>query len=62
MKNDYKTLIKLSYNIFNTCEILLEYCKTKNEEDIAKILPVLEVIHRNADDLNFRIMKMKKPN
>lgn len=59
MNTDYKSLQKLSQDIFSTTEILLEHCKHKDEEDIIKLLPIIEMLYKTADDLNFKIMQIE---
>jgi len=59
MNKKYEKLCKQVQDIFCISEVLREYCKTRNDdEEIRRILPIVELLYRDADDLNVKMLHM----
>lgn len=59
MNKKYKKLCGQTRDILCVSEVLREYCKARgDEEDIMRILPLVELLCRNADDLNVEMLEM----
>lgn len=59
MGEQNKILCTLSKDVYNISSVLLEYCKKSNDEEIIKIQPILDILYKKADSLNFECMQLK---
>lgn len=58
MDKNHEKLCRQMQDIFCISEVLQEYCKMRSDnEEIRRILPIVVLLYRNADDLNVKLLQ-----
>ncbi len=60
MNKDLKEVCDLSEDVLNASAIAYDFCKGAKEERLAKIRPILELIHKKADKLCVQLLELQE--
>lgn len=58
MNTDLREVYDISEDVLNASSIAYDFCKDAQEERVAKIRPILELIHKKADKLCVKLLEL----